>query len=109
MINENSNNKSKIIAILLYICLGPFCLGEIYLGYKDKFRNQMLRLLFILLGNILSNYFKSQGLEVINEILVLALGIVGIWIFVVYIGNIIKGFKIISGSIKTDANGLELK
>lgn len=109
MINENSNSKLKITAILLYICLGPFCLGDLYLGYKDTFRNQMLRWLFILLGNFLSNYFKSLGLKAINEILVLALEIVGIWLFVVYIGNIIKGFKIILGKITTDANGIELR
>ena len=109
MINENSNSKSKITAILLYICLGPFCLGDLYLGYKARFRNQTLRWLFILLGNYLSNYFKSSGISAMNVILVLALGIVGVWLFAVYIGNIIKGFKIILGKITTDANEIELR
>lgn len=80
-VNENPNAKSKIAAGLLAIFLGTLGIHNFYLGYTGK---AVLQLLLTLL---------TCGMGAI---------ITGIW-------SLIEGILIFTGSIDTDAYGVELK
>ncbi len=76
----NSESKSKIAAGLLAIFLGVFGVHNFYLGYTGKGVAQLL-------------------------ITVLSCGVLS---FISYIWAVIEGVLILTGSIKTDANGVPL-
>ena len=99
----DKKNKSKIKAILLYVFFAPFCIGELYLGYKDKFKKQMLRYLLLIIGFILSNIIDSSSLAFLFLLIIVTF--IAFYIFIVQIINYIKAIKILIGIIKTDSAG----
>ena len=100
---EVKKNKSKIVAAILYMCVAPFSIGDLYLGYKKKFINQIIRLGIIVIFVANSKYVT------LIPILSIIFTILSFWVFFVQFANIIKGFRILIGNIKTDAYGIDLK
>ena len=80
-VNTNPEAKSKLVAGLLWIFLGCFGVHNFYLGNTGKAVAQLLI-------TVLSCFI----LAVVSEI----------W-------GLIEGILILTGSIKTDAKGIELK
>lgn len=78
---QNPNAKSKIAAGLFGILLGALGVHNFYLGYTGKGIAQLL-------------------------ITVLTCGYLG---FISWIWGLIEGIMILSGSTKTDANGVPLR
>ena len=103
---ENNEKKSKVKAILLYLFLAPFCIGDLYLGYKDKFKKQMLRFILIIIFFLLNTIIDIS--KFLSLILIFVFAYIAISIMIVQITNYIKVIKILSGIIKTDANGNDL-
>ena len=107
MENTNYSTKSKTTAGLLYILLSVLSVGDYYLGYKDKFKRQLICLFGGLLLFILGTIIMISGIK-----LAILISIAG-WIMWTYaciinVINIITGIKILCGNIKTDAEGNEL-
>ena len=78
--STSTTGKSKIVAGVLGILLGTFCIHNFYLGYTGKALAQLL--LTVLTCGLLSP-------------------IIGIW-------GLIEGILILTGSINEDADGNEL-
>ena len=105
---DSKNVKSKVIAVFLCICFGPFSLGDLYLGYISDFKKQLFRY-FIIFVLFILNYFFGSKSSLLSLIIILLFAFFGFLLFYTYIKNVIKGFRILFGTITADANGTELK
>jgi len=108
MENKNYSTKSKTTAGLLYIFFSAISLGDLYLGYKDKFKRQLICIFGGILLFILGAIIMISGIKI--AILISIAGWI-MWAYacVINVINIITGIRILCGNIKTDAEGKILK
>lgn len=103
------NKKSKIAAGLLGIFLGSYGIHNFYLGYTNKGITQLvlslgsvvLSVILWFLGGLLSVIII--GFPIMFIAFVLDFVPFGVWVW-----GLIEGIQILSGNVKTDANGVEL-
>ena len=106
---ENSNKKSKMAAGLLGIFLGSYGIHNFYLGYTNKGITQVvLTVGSVILATVL--YFLGGLLSVVLVgFLLFPIAIIfNIIPLVTWVWGLVEGIQILSGNIKTDANGVEL-
>lgn len=103
---ENNAPKSKMAAGLLGIFLGSYGIHNFYLGYTNKAITQLvltlgsvaLSIILWFLGGLLSVIIIGIFLMPIAFILDFVPLATWIW-------GLVEGIQILSGSVKTDANG----
>ncbi|MBP3255177.1 MAG: TM2 domain-containing protein [Clostridia bacterium] len=104
-----NNKKSKIAAGLLGVFLGSYGIHNFYLGYTNKGITQLvlslgsvvLSIFLWFLGGLLSVILI--GIPIMFIAFILDLVPFGVWVW-----GLIEGIQILSGNVKTDANGVEL-
>ena len=106
---NNNQNKSRVAAGMLGIFLGSYGIHNFYLGYTNKGITQValsvgsifISIFLYMLAGFLSVFII--GLFIFPIAILFNMVPIGVWVW-----GLVEGIQILSGSIKTDANGVEL-
>lgn len=99
------SSKNRILAIFLYIFLSPFCIGDLYLGFNEKFKKQIKRYILIYIFSLISPYLPGL-ISLILFAVILVFTIENAFHLIL---NIISGIKLIIFKKSYDAYGYLLK
>ena len=106
---ENNTQKSKMAAGLLGVFLGSFGIHNFYLGYTEKGLTQII-LFFgsIVLSIVLWILSGLLSVVLVGFLLMPIAFLMDFVPFAIWVWGLIEGIMILSGNIKTDANGTPL-